>query len=323
MMSNYSIRSHGLRGNVFSDAPRLCRSTSAHDAERQRPTFPRRAWERVVLKSPLKKGDLGGCFCITSLVLALVLLMLPITSFAQSLTPPTNWLTTDYLAEADEFSANEDIVLSSSANEKSPQKAFIMSAILPGSGELYAGQKRGLIHTAAEIGLWAGFFIYTKKAEDKRIEYEAYADDHWDFYRWGNWYAGSNWDSIGSETFYTHADGTPVKDHHYYEKLGKYPWAQGGWDDFPADDPNFVEGEDYSLNHLAYLDMRQDKNGFNSTATLCASVAIANHVISAFHAALSARSHNRKLTEHRTKLKFSTHNFAFAPEVRVSLVRTF
>lgn len=248
------------------------------------------------------------------------------SSQAQSLPSATTWRISNPLAATDDTNTSFDIETTAPSNKKSTKKAFVYSALVPGMGELYAGTKRGLLLTAAEVGLIAGYLSYTSKADDKKEEYEAYADVHWSFPRWENWYEGSYWQDIGSETFERHPDGSPVKDHHYYEKLGKYPWAQGGWDDFPQDDPNFVEGEDYSPHHLTYLGMRHDKNAFNSTAQLCASLVIANHVVSALHAAFTAHSHNKKRDTDQTSathLNLTTSGAIDQPEVWVSLTRSF
>ncbi|MCP4584115.1 MAG: hypothetical protein GY839_21085, partial [candidate division Zixibacteria bacterium] len=149
--------------------------------------------------------------------------------------PVDKWIYRSYLAESED----DSLVLDGSnrsipqlARQKSPLKAFALSAVIPGMGEIYAGKKTGLLKTALEIGLWSGFFYYNGKAEDKKDEYESYADEHWSFIRWEEWYTNTGWEEKQSETFERDANLDPVKDHHYYEKLGKYAWAQGGWDDF-------------------------------------------------------------------------------------------
>ncbi len=242
-----------------------------------------------------------------------------------SLDPHNSWMTHNYLAEMD--STSPDIAtLKAIPGKKSMPKAALMSAIAPGLGEFYAGTKTGLIQTVTEIGLWAGFFHYNNKAADKRDEYEAYADVHWDFERWDEWYNSnsSGWADSGSETFERNGD-VPVKDHHYYEKLGKYAWAQGGWDDFLDEYQENQLVVQYSDNHHDYLYMRKDKNNFNSRATWSVNIAIVNHLVSAFRAGLLARSFNNKLTDLSggAKLEFAAAGQMSNPEYWVTLTKSF
>lgn len=64
---------------------------------------------------------------------------------------------------------------------KSSKRAFLLSALVPGLGEWYAGsKKRGLAFLGAEaalVGLWAA---WRSKGNDLEKEFRAVADEHWD-----------------------------------------------------------------------------------------------------------------------------------------------
>ncbi len=212
------------------------------------------------------------------------------------------------------------------SKQKSPFLAFALSAVVPGAGELYTGDKWGLLNTAAEVGFWVGYAHYTNQADDERVEYEAYADNHWGYDRWGDWYETTGWVAIQpADLFETYADGSPVKNHHYYEKLGKYPWAQGGWDDFQDEYQVDLKTVTYSPNHLAYLDMRREKNSLNDKATRCVVAAMVNHAFSGFRAALLARSHNKKLASvlERSQVQFAASGSADNPTYWVKVSGNF
>ena len=68
---------------------------------------------------------------------------------------------------------------------KYPGRAMLLSAILPGLGELYAGSPlKAFLFAGMEAGAW----YFWKRTRDnmttKESEYKRFADEHWDFGRW-------------------------------------------------------------------------------------------------------------------------------------------
>ena len=63
-----------------------------------------------------------------------------------------------------------------------------MSLVIPGTGEAYAGSYlKGAIFLAAEVTLWGFAYSYDKQGDDLTVEYQAYANAHWnvnDYIRW-------------------------------------------------------------------------------------------------------------------------------------------
>ena len=147
---------------------------------------------------------------------------------------------------------------------KSSKRAFLLSALVPGLGEWYAGsKKRGLAFFGAEaalVGLWAA---WKGKGNDLEEEFRAVADEHWDPEEYIAWREST----ISNNSSITHAlpcssevrgyivearrEGelqpgeklsaldrsevfggcAPSQIQQYYELLGKYDQFVSGWDD--------------------------------------------------------------------------------------------
>ena len=103
---------------------------------------------------------------------------------------------------------------------KSPMKAMLYSAILPGLGQAYMEKwKRGFVYLALEGVALGASYIYKDRAENKKQAYLSFAEDHWDFARWiqgyykwesGNppdWFEGDalSWNTI-REVFVNNSD---------------------------------------------------------------------------------------------------------------------
>ncbi|UCC80146.1 MAG: hypothetical protein JSW64_01950 [Candidatus Zixiibacteriota bacterium] len=205
---------------------------------------------------------------------------------------------------------------------KSPFKAFVMSLAVPGLGEFYVGQKiKAGSFLAADVILWTGYFIYRGKGNDKEEEYKQYAHDH---YLWNTyidwWNSGGVSDSI-KET-YSHTmpwDSTanqPIFNHEYYENIGKYDQFQVGWDDigtnFPP--PPIPGGTSVISAHRAfYLNLRKQSNDYFSTASTVAMISIANHIISAFDAAIAAKKFNRGTRQYSFRFNAKRYDGEMTP----------
>lgn len=149
---------------------------------------------------------------------------------------------------------------------KSSKRAFLLSALVPGLGEWYAGSKRrGLAFLGAEaalVGLWA---VWRSKGNDREEEFRAVADEHWDPEEYIAWRTST----ISDNSSITHelpcgehiersyvsarrewlnqlqageelgaldrsaAFGgcAPSEVQQYYELIGKYDQFVSGWDD--------------------------------------------------------------------------------------------
>jgi len=212
--------------------------------------------------------------------------------------------------------------------EKSPGRAFLMSAILPGAGEFYAGAKwRALAFASVEVFSWLMYFNRKNKGDQLETDYIAYADDYWklsQLYQNGasgyqmTGLTGQHGDSFGSHSIYLeYEDGEyegnamyldtalvgwesfilsgelqPVRTRDYYENIGKYDQFSGGWDDFT--NFNSVSDSVVSMSDLRdnYLTQRKESNDALKMATNFATVIMFNHLISAFHAQIAAKNYS-------------------------------
>jgi len=90
------------------------------------------------------------------------------------------------------------------ARFKSPIKAMLYSAVLPGLGQAYMGKwKRGLIYLALD-GISAGFWYQNNiRAEERKKEYKSYAGEYWDFAHWIHdyykWYSETPYDDFSGD----------------------------------------------------------------------------------------------------------------------------
>jgi len=195
---------------------------------------------------------------------------------------------------------------------KSLKKAFLYSLIVPGSGEFYAGSKiKAALFFGLDVTLWALYFNYHGKGKDKEKEYRAFADVHWSEDEYFQWLADSlykvpyvdsdtatYWDPEKQEWTYLSHHLPDRKSDQYYEMIGKYEQFRWGWDDY--DDPT-----KFSPHRDSYLDTRRISNDWLNKATYSAMFSLANHILSAFDAAIAVKKYNKK-GERFSQIEFKT-----------------
>jgi len=169
-----------------------------------------------------------------------------------------------------------------SAREKNQVLGIAMSALVPGSGQMYSGSwQKGVLFLGLEAVLWYGYTKFNREGKDLEDAFHFYADTHWDEERWRSLY-NPNTDPS------THTlPGT--KTQQYYEMIGKYDQFKQGWDDWEPDGPDLTVNREY------YEGMRSDSNREFKNASYCAMVALANHLISAFDTGFTIRRYNRTI----------------------------
>jgi hypothetical protein len=70
------------------------------------------------------------------------------------------------------------------ATRISPALAFLMSAALPGTGQLAEGRNRAFVYLGAEAFAWIAHFSWKDASRQKEQESESFADRHWDYEEW-------------------------------------------------------------------------------------------------------------------------------------------
>jgi len=195
---------------------------------------------------------------------------------------------------------------------KSPLKAFLLSAALPGAGQFYLGNRiKPLVYLGVEAAAWGFHFKYQGQGDDATDAYQAFNRAHWsrDAYeqKYLLWAYGVTDDELVSASEVSHhlPDGETQQ---YFEMTGKYNQFAWGWDDAVRDgrtlddyanDPAVaVTGDDttpYSARRVIYEGMRNDANRKYDKATKLVIVSLVNRVVSAFEAMFSAQKFNRSL----------------------------
>lgn len=196
----------------------------------------------------------------------------------------------------DDLSLTDDIY---SFEAKSTKKAFFYSLALPGLGQYYAGSRvKPLIFFGVEAILWSGYFMYDGKGNDKRTEYQNFADEHYawqDFIVWWEGLSENQQDSFSHTLPWDDERNTVIRNHEYYENIGKYDQFQIGWDDIPnhAYPPPFGDSAYYDGNRQTYLSLRRKSNDYFQNANTMIMLSLANRIVSAFEAALTAKNFNK------------------------------
>jgi hypothetical protein len=181
-------------------------------------------------------------------------------------------------------------------NYKSPGKGFLYSVMIPGGGQLYAGSKtKAFIFMGVEALAWGGYMVWHSQGKKQEKDNNSYANANWDPEQYTNYlieHFGITSDTMSYEvdgvtkTFTHHLPNT--KTQQYYEMIGKYDQFNFGWTD-----TDYLRGKDSSDYRVQYLQDRNTANSKFDRAKIGAIVSIANHLFSAFDAALSARRYNR------------------------------
>ncbi len=74
----------------------------------------------------------------------------------------------------------QDEIFAQNAPQKSVGKAVLFSAILPGTGQLYAGSYwKSALFLAVEAAAWAINISYNKKGDDQTDFFQSFADQNW------------------------------------------------------------------------------------------------------------------------------------------------
>lgn len=180
-------------------------------------------------------------------------------------------------------------------NYKSPGKGFLYSLSIPGAGQLYTGSRtKAFMFMGVEALAWTGYYIYHRKGVNQEDDNRTYADRYWDPERYANWLieehgiTSDTMESLRDEATFTH-HLPETKTQQYYEMIGKYDQFNYGWVD-----TDYRTKDSTSTFRGKYLIDRDKANTNFDRAKLGAIVAIANHLLSAFDAALSARRYNRQ-----------------------------
>lgn len=255
---------------------------------------------------------------------------LPVSRFDQQLTS----LRSDYSVYAqqtqDSAGKTAEPPRTSRPRHLSPAKAFAMSLVVPGLGQMYDGSKvKAAGFFALDVAAWALNFKYRADGRDRTAAFEKFQQDNWKRTRYEDqyllWVYGKNDDdSITATEISHHLPDQPTQQ--YYEMTGKYDQFAWGWvdatyqgkpiDSFSATSPmppiNSANPAPMSNLRFQYESMRRKANDKFDAADRWVMVALANHLISAFDALLTANRKNGQGSPGefgRVKLKADLRSF--------------
>ncbi len=193
---------------------------------------------------------------------------------------------------------------------------FAKSLIIPGWGQASSGHRiRAVAFVTAEVASIYGYRSNYADGEDLEATFKAYADVHWDYRVWSLYDDGET--ACGN--LRTHqmptigdidGDGLddPLKDHHFYENIGKYPEFSCGWDDYIDGGIGYDYDEDDTKNKAEYIDMRTRSNELYRYAQVSGTLIMVNHLISAFDAAFGTDVTTFESTNYTGKLYINPLN---------------
>lgn len=219
------------------------------------------------------------------------------------------------------------------AEKKSVARAMILSAVLPGLGQIYAGGQRGVISGGAMaatdvFSIWR-YFANNAKGDDKKGEYEDWSRDHFSRDRFERYVRDTVVVFSGYEEFDICTDGSiydsaacwenidmvfPLSETGsgaYYEQLGIDDRFVFGWDDWdPYDTDNhedlWVDWDPFgelpagiprtTASKQVYQQIRSEAEDFYGKADRWAWIMVIGRVVSMVDAAILVKVRNRDIT---------------------------
>jgi hypothetical protein len=165
-----------------------------------------------------------------------------------------------------------------------PKLAFLLSAVLPGAGQFYLGERRAYLYLGADVSFWFAHFAYQDASRTREGEAESFARRHWSYDR----YHDSRGTPPCSDLWKAHDDSLIVQlqtasPRRFYEVLAGSRSYRCGWDGLPAD-PNQMPA-----NWSKYRDMRTQSTHLKNNARIALVAAVLNRMVSGVDAYRSAR----------------------------------
>lgn len=259
----------------------------------------------------------------------------------------TGDLKTDSRIIAEKYSPELQNGINLNTGKKSILLATILSAAVPGAGQLYNGE---LWKTAIFVGLEAGLItaaiLSNQKGDDKTKEFESYADENWSVVKYADWLIANRtalglpegnvtidpntslkpWERVNWAEL-NHVEGRfshklpRYGEQQYYELIGKYPQYNHGWKDQLNDNT-----PEYNSNltpmFLGYSQMRGEANDFYNAASRYVVFVVVNHILSAGEAAWSSAMFNKHLSMNlrlSPEIINTAMDVEFIPKLNVSL----
>jgi len=270
-----------------------------------------------------------------SLILFALIILLSIPVFSQQTSESSIELTGSLYTDSRIIlhtyaQQNQTPMLDQLPGQKSPVLAGVLSAILPGAGQIYnqdwwiAG-----IFVVVEAALITTAITYDNKGDDQTAFFESYADENWsvvDYAEYLNsrganvqidyntsglqpWERIESWSQLNeAERQYAQPGSHTLPAHgeqQYYELIGKYHQYIPGW-------PGWVNTSTPPQIMLDYSQMRGEANDYYNTASTAIIGVYINHLLSAAEAVWGAARFNNNLA---VNFRVEPFNFASGTEL--------
>ncbi len=196
-------------------------------------------------------------------------------------------------------------VPSRAEGRRSPGLAFVLSAVLPGAGQLYLGERRAYVYLGADAAAWFARSSYRGAARTQERSFRSFAQRHWSI---------ATFSSRDHETW-SAADSVRIAEllasgsSQFYDEIGRKDAYRGGWDDFGT----------LQQNRGKFQDMRSRKSDLDSNARIAMVGLVLNRLVSSMDALRSARG--RTGDPPRVRLEGGIEGEWSSPQAVVRLVR--
>lgn len=164
--------------------------------------------------------------------------------------------------------------------EKSPAQAFLMSLVLPGTGQIYSGaETKGKIFLSTEALCWGSFWLFRTLGNQKEEDYGNFAA-----IQAGVNLEGKNDDYYSNLSFY----GSP-DEYNQFARFNNIPgeiiYPEDGFSNWQWDNAD---------SRLQYRNLKNQSKIFYRRSLYAIGIAVFTRIVSSFDAAHSAKKYNQK-----------------------------
>jgi hypothetical protein len=190
----------------------------------------------------------------------------------------------------------------------SPILAGFLSALVPGSGQLIQGQRRGWVYLGIEAAGWFAYLAVHDAGKQAETDYQEYADLNWSWARY---------DTVGSCGPGLGPDGDPAGERETLQN--DYDQNRSQFYQDIGDDDVYACGWGSQSERADYLSMIDDSDNLYNAAGYVIGGIVLNHVVSGIDAAKSA-ANKRKAVSHSWRLNVAPEGLT---GLRAELRRSF